>query len=148
MPPTTTPRGPVHELLHQDHQRLAALFDEVINAAEANVDSVTLGALWTRFDNELRAHFAAEEELVFDKVQSRHPGKIAALRATHDEIRARLREMDIEVDLHVIRAPAVQALIDLLRAHAAEEDAGLYAWAEEEDAGRGLLDRLTARLRR
>lgn len=160
---TEPPRGSIHRLLHNDHADLDATFDELLNAAEAGVDSRTLGEIWTGFESGLRQHMAAEEDFLFPKLERRHSTAIAELRATHGWIRSRLDELGLDVDLHLIRSHQVAELLDQLRTHAATEDAGLYLWAENELAdeppeslieelatrllGRTTLERLRSRLR-
>lgn len=133
------PRGPaepglIHHALHDEHRQLDEVFEELAHAAEAGVDKRTLGEIWTRFDRKLRSHFALEEEVVFPALAHQHPDEVAALRAEHDHIRATLDALDIAVDLRFIRSREVTELVDLLRAHAATEDARLYTWAEVEIA--------------
>ena len=144
---TTAPlRGPVHDLLYEDHERLDALFAEVVQAADAGVDSDTLGEIWTRFDTQMRAHLEAEEELLLDPLEAKHPHHIRAIRATHDDIRARLDDFAVAVDLHLVRAAMIREFIDLIRDHATDEDEGLYRMAEAELGRRGLRARIRARL--
>ncbi|MCB9736620.1 MAG: hemerythrin domain-containing protein [Deltaproteobacteria bacterium] len=119
------------ELLSHDHARLDALFAEIVDAAEADVDSRTLGELWTAFERGLLAHFNAEERYLFPRVAATHRDEIHELAREHDEIRALLSELDIAVDLHFLRAANVQQLVSRIRAHAEREDRTLYRWAQE-----------------
>jgi len=119
-------------LLHDDHAHLEALFEEVLEAAEAGVDHRTLGEIWRRFEGGLRAHFAAEEKHLFPRLEERHPSAVAALRAQHASILALLDTIGLDVDLHLVRSHQVTDLVERLRAHAASEDATVYLWAETE----------------
>lgn len=124
--------SPTHHALNDDHRRLDELFAEVVNAAEAGVDTRTMGEVWTRFETGLRSHLTLEEELVFPALKKQHPDEIEEFLAVHDHIRLRLDTLDVAVDLHFVRAPEVTELVDLVRAHAILEDKTLYRWAESE----------------
>ncbi|MCB9664512.1 MAG: hemerythrin domain-containing protein [Alphaproteobacteria bacterium] len=137
---------PIHDLLLGDHARLDGLFDELESAAEAGAEAQTLRALWTRFEAVLRAHLAAEERELFPRLEDRHGVDVQELRAEHEQFRALLDRVGLEVDLHAVRAPAVQELIARLRAHADREDATVYLWADTETEGVGLLATLQALL--
>lgn len=146
MPSATSARSPIRRALHDEHRQLDERFEELVNAAEAGVDKRTLGQIWSHFDTEVRAHFALEEELVFPQLAIVHADAVREIRAEHDAIRARLDALDVAVDLHFVRSHEVTELVERLRAHAANEDAHLYRWAETEPA---LADRelLLQRLR-
>lgn len=116
--------------LHADHARLEALFQDVINASEANVSTDALGASWTRFEGGVLAHFEAEESELFPVMAETHPDAVSGLKTEHAEIRKLLLDLDMQVDLHVIRHDEITAIIERLRDHAATEDATIYAWAE------------------
>jgi hemerythrin-like domain-containing protein len=124
------------------HQKLDALFGEVTEAAAAGVDPRTLGELWSRFDAAVRAHLEMEEQHLFPAVADEHSVEVRALGFEHQRIRAMLDAMDVEMDLHMARDPAIEALIETLRAHAAREDRGLYRWAGR---AMGVRDRLAVR---
>ncbi len=138
----------VGRLLHDDHAHLEALFEEVVEAAGAGVDHYTLGEIWRRFEEGVRQHLAAEETWLFPHLESRHPTAVAALRAEHDWIRRQLDVVGLDVDLHLVRSHHVTELVERLRAHAAEEDATAYLWAENESSGdrRDMVDRLMTAL--
>ena len=53
-----------------------------------------------------------------------------AIRDEHDAIRKLLLRIGVEVELHQVRVPTLQALIDKLHAHAAREDESMYPWAQ------------------
>jgi len=116
--------------LHADHERLDALFQDVIEASEADVSTDVLGASWTRFEDAVRAHFEAEETHLFPRMAKTHPEDVARLREEHAEILRLLLALDLQVDLHLIRHPTVVDAMARLRAHAASEDATVYAWAD------------------
>lgn len=143
---STVATHPVQEVLHGDHERLDAIYAELVGAVAAGVDTRTLYEIWERFDHGIRSHLSAEEELVFPLVEDQHPAEVAELRADHRRILAILDGAGVDVELHMARSPEIVDLVDTLKRHAAHEDAGVYLWAG--DAARDLAPRLAARLRR
>ncbi len=123
---------PLHDALLDDHRRLDRIFSEVGEATAAGADLRTIGEIWTRFGAALRRHLALEEDAIFPVLTRTHPDEISALCVEHHRIRTRLERLDMDVDLHLLRDPAVRSLIADLQAHARREDVGLYAWAEAE----------------
>lgn len=84
---------------------------------------------------------------MFPALEAEHPDAIRALRAEHEGFRSALGDLGLRVDLHTIREPAVRAFVDGLRAHAALEDATLYAWGDSTvpaDIRRRLAERAAA----
>lgn len=128
-----------------DHHRLEALFRELQVAFELDAPTTELRALWSQLDGGLGAHMHAEEELVLPELARIDPDEAAALHAEHDDLRRRLLELGIGVDLHVVRERAARAFLDTLRSHADREDELLYVWAAsriEPRAQATLLSRL------
>lgn len=115
-------------LLTRDHQRLDALFERLLSAFHANARS-ELCPLWAEFDSRLRAHIAIEEEHILPEFARIDPNEARAIAEEHVQIRRLLSELDIAVDLHLVREPAIESLIALLREHARREDALMYRWA-------------------
>ena len=126
MPLLSKTNESIRATLADDHRRLDALFGEAIEAAEAGVDRRSFGELWSRFDSLLRRHLQAEEDLLFPRLDARHGPEIQRMKAEHDRLRMWLDEVDIAVDMHQARDPAIGALIEGLRAHAAEEEQGAF----------------------
>lgn len=143
-----TPTTPSMLLAH-DHLRLERLFSELRDAFEADARE-DIPLLWTELDTGLRAHLEAEEKHALPRFAETDPSEASALRAEHDAIRKQLDELDVMVDLHVLRADAAAAFLDLLQAHAAREEKLLYRWVEERaDAeGESLLGAARERLAR
>lgn len=145
------PNRTVGAMLHQDHVDIERTFDGLESAAAAGADARTISALWDRFEHSLLDHFAVEEKDLFPLVEASHPEEVRALLADHQSIRNQLQDLDLAVDLHLIRAPAIQQLLAQVRAHAAREDGLLYQWVEEEATPgmkRAVLRRLERRVRR
>jgi hypothetical protein len=114
--------------LARDHQRLDALFERLLAAFHADARG-ELAPLWAEFDSRLRAHLALEEEHILPEFARMDPAEARALADEHVQIRKRLSELDIAVDLHLASEPTIDALIKLLRAHAKREDELMYRWA-------------------
>ncbi len=128
---TTTTSSP-RALLREDHERIHALVDEIADASEAGVDKRALIETWRRFESALLAHLGTEEALLFPLYEADYPAEIATLRLDHRQLRDALDALGMEVELGVIRDGTVQALLAMLRRHAAREDADLYRWAERD----------------
>lgn len=137
--PETTYLRPV---LMEDHARLARSLDELANAAEGALPDELI-AVWRRFEAGLRAHLETEEEHLFPLVKG--DPELAEIEADHAEIRRRLDELGLAVELHAVREERIDELVALLRAHAEHEDAWLYALADRrlaEPKRRTVLERL------
>lgn len=126
LPVAPTPSS--SEVLLHDHERLDQLFAALIEAfrADARADCYRL---WTEFDAGINAHLAYEEKSLFPTFRAVDPQEAASLLREHHEIRALVNELGIGVDLHMINAAVVEALVEKLRAHAKREEAILYRWA-------------------
>lgn len=132
-------------LLSADHQRLDTLFEDLIAASEAGVSTDVIANLWSRFEEGVLAHFDAEERELFSALEGAHPSEVDQLRREHARMRDRLLELDVEVDLHLIRHPTVLEIVENLRAHAMREDGTVYEWADRElhgDGHRSILGKL------
>ena len=119
----------LRERLVQEHLRLESLFHAVLTAFDAD-DSEGVTANWTLFNAQITAHMDAEERLLLPRLALENPEAAHALHDEHELIRSRLLELDVGVDLHLVRCNAARAFIDELRAHARHEDEMLYDWAD------------------
>lgn len=99
------------------------------NAAEG-ADHAALCADWGAFERALRAHLELEERELFGPVQAIDAAAVEQARADHRRIREMLDELGLEVELHTVRKETIDRFLDLLRAHAAREDASLYRHAD------------------
>jgi hemerythrin-like domain-containing protein len=142
----------VREHFLADHRKLEDLLRQVLLAFEDD-DRERVAAVWTLFDAQLLAHLDAEERHLFPALLRADERDGRALLEEHKHIRRRLMELGAEVDLHTVRLTEARGFIDELKAHAAHEDAILYAWADEHvDAGKrasalaALVDSLKGRL--
>jgi iron-sulfur cluster repair protein YtfE (RIC family) len=122
----------LYTILLEDHPKLEALYQRVVDACEA--DAPELGPLWTELDGSLTRHLAAEEEHVFPALAEVAPAEVEVLRAQHDDVRKRLVELGVCIDLHTIRKDVADAFLDALRLHGQREDALMHVWLRERIA--------------
>jgi hemerythrin-like domain-containing protein len=140
--------------LVQDHQELDQLFQALLSALRADARDET-GRLWAAFDDGLSRHMAVEEQEILPLLRAHAPQEVVALCDEHDEIRAKLAEFGVAVELHEVCIPLVADFIEQLRSHAQREEALGYRWAEASlpaseqqhvrarlSAGRALRQRL------
>ncbi|MGF1465839.1 MAG: hemerythrin domain-containing protein [Sandaracinaceae bacterium] len=126
----------------EDHQRLEAAMDRLMDAAEGATSDVVVEA-WRELEAGLQAHLRAEEESMFPLV--RDEALLAEMRTEHERIRRDLDELGLEVELHTIRRDKVDEFLERLRTHSAHEETTLYRLADEamdEPSRRTLLERL------
>jgi len=123
------PTGPIQRQLAMEHEELDVLLEELIAAYETNERELAERA-YAKFERMLSAHLDAEEQLLFPDFARSEPGETNRLREDHRRIRARVEELGIGVDLHATRIGAIRELVQTLRAHAAQENALLYRWAD------------------
>jgi hemerythrin-like domain-containing protein len=122
------PEG-VWELLAREHDRLDQLFEQLLNAlrADAREDAMRL---WAEFDERLCEHMQFEEKVILPALRTAEPREAAALADEHEQIRAKLAELGVALDLHEVRAETVADFVEQLRRHARREDALAYQWVE------------------
>jgi hemerythrin-like domain-containing protein len=131
--PTSSHVAASHDLRHllsQDHTRLDRLFQDLLNAFEADART-QVAQLWNEFDNDLRAHLQLEEEHLLPKFLEFNAPEALALMREHQSIRDRLLQLGVGVDLHLTRHGQVADFVRELRAHAQREDALMYRWSTQ-----------------
>ena len=127
-------------LLHADHERLDRLYVQLVDAFRGG-DWDDVRIMWDAFESGLRAHMEAEERYVLPALREVDPAEADALRAEHDAVRARVAELGVAADLHMVKDDVAADLIDKLRAHARREDALAYRFADRSlspEAARGV----------
>jgi polyisoprenoid-binding protein YceI len=133
MPNSSEPSGleqSIRAILSSDHQELERSLAAVVGGA-AGADAGDLGDAWPAFERHVAAHLDSEEAHVFPAFARSHPDEARELRDEHEQIRARLIELAIDLHLHCLDAGRVRAFADELRAHAAHEERVLYPWAAQ-----------------
>lgn len=119
---------PPDRLLSEDHARLDRSFDALVARAHGG-DRIQLRAEWDAFERGLLRHLDLEEREILPGFARDDPAGAKTILDEHAGIREALVEMGISLDLHLLRADAVQSFCDRLRAHAAREEEALYRWA-------------------
>lgn len=120
----------IKHLLVSEHERLHHLFDAMLEAFRANARD-DAERLWSEFERTFTEHLAREESYLLPRLRDSHREEADALQAEHDDLRAKLLDLGVGVDLHLTKADAVAAFVAALRAHAQHEEELLYPWAEE-----------------
>lgn len=139
MTPTTSTES-IRDRLAADHVRLDALFDDVLRRLGLD-DRDETRAAWNEFERALGEHLEAEESLILPAFAVDHPEEARKVRVEHEDIRKKLLDLGVAVDLHVIRADVAADFVRALREHAHREDSMMYRWAEHhlESAVRSAL---------
>lgn len=127
--PTTRRNETEKRLLAQHHLSLDARLEQLVARAQGG-DPTDLRAEWTAFERELLSHFELEEAEILPDFAACDPGEAHALLDEHAAFRSALLDIGLTLDLHCLRAEVVEDFARRLKAHAAREDAALYAWAQ------------------
>jgi hemerythrin-like domain-containing protein len=137
----------VQDALRDDHHRLDALFDQLLNAVHVN-DAALADAAWTDFENGILTHLEVEEQHMLPLLRREAPEEADGILDEHEKLRSLLAEIGVALEIHLVRETTVEELVGSLRAHAAREEALLYRWAETALADERkvhILERLRAR---
>jgi hemerythrin-like domain-containing protein len=124
-----------------DHDEIDRHLDELITAFETG-DRDAAAAAFRAAEHLLLAHFDLEERLLFPEFAAIEPAETEELRREHREIRTKLEELAIGVDLHATRLSAIRELVQWLRRHAEREHELLYNWADRYFADPALYPAL------
>lgn len=123
--------------LHAHHVELDRVFEQLLDAYRGG-DWDDVRAMWTRFERDVRAHMAYEEEHVLPVLARVSADEAAALRSEHETLRRLLGELGVGVDLHMVKDEVAAELVATIRAHAAREDVLAYRVADRELSGPAL----------
>ena len=118
----------LESMLAGDHLRLEREFEVIVTRAYGG-DFQQLEAEWLAFQSALLGHLEAEERTMIPALANDRPGEARTLLDEHTNIRIKLLQLGVDLDLHCLRADRVEAFIQLLRAHARREEGVLYPWA-------------------
>lgn len=121
----------IQAILQNDHRRIYARLEEIV-ALASEEDPRDFRQTWKSFELDLLAHLHTEEVHVFRAFRHVDPREAKQLLEDHEQIRNRLTDLSIALDLHCLRAEQVAALAEQVRAHATREDQLLYPWAARE----------------
>jgi hypothetical protein len=125
--PAKTARKSTH--LDAHHELLESVAAEILAGVVAG-DFERVPAAVTLLQTKLEAHLRDEERDLIPQYAAHDPEDAARILAEHAGIRKALADLDVECDLHLVRADAMRAFLAAIEAHAAHERAGLYEWAE------------------
>ena len=120
--------------LRADHDELEALARGLIQSIEEG-DREDVAAAITVMQTRVREHLDGEEATLLTGYARYAPEDAKQLLREHAEIRHLLAELDVGIDLHLVRADAIKAFLGALQDHAARENAGLYCWAARAAPG-------------
>jgi hypothetical protein len=108
------------------HHAIEAACRALLARAEGNQELV---AGYRRLERALLDHFDMEEKVMLPAYAEHAPRDAHAIRGEHATLRRLLFRVGLEVELHALRPETLNYLIEMLCAHAAREDAGLYPWS-------------------
>ncbi len=116
-----------------DHEILSTLASDIL-ARIVEGDPKRMPESISILQAAVAAHLDDEERELLPRYALVAPEDAARIRGEHAGIRKVLADLDLETDLHLVRADAMAAFLAALQAHAAREDAGMYRWASESAA--------------
>lgn len=123
------PSRELRRVAAERHVELVAGFENLLHAPSTD-EPHALAMRWRLLDAALRDHMMVEEDLIIPAYQLTAPEEGDELRTEHAKLRALLEEIGIDVREHGIHSERLRHLLELLRTHAAREDASMYPWAE------------------
>lgn len=139
-------RSPVGRVLAQHHREIEEACLAIMSAGFADQPR-DLVACWRDVEHQLFDHMMAEEEFLFPAYQRAEPENAQDLRDQHAWLREHAFEIGVAIELHTIRIEQLRQFVNELRAHARNEEASLYSWAERHvpgDQARRIGDWLAA----
>ena len=140
----------VTEYLEGDHQRLAAILEEVERLAGAAAFPEA-GMRFAEFACGLGRHIDAEETILFpafEKMTGMAGGPTMVMRDEHVEIHRRMEGVAAELKARKLAGihQAIAALVEVLSAHNMKEEEVLYPMADQAAGGPREQDDLVKRL--
>lgn len=113
-----------------DHEVLAKLATEIL-ATIVDGDPERVPESISVLQAAVAAHLSDEERELLPRYAMHAPEDAARIVEEHAAIRKVLSQLDVDTDLHLVRAAAIASFLSAMNAHAAREDAGMYRWACE-----------------
>ncbi len=120
--------------LQAEHAAFSARFDDLCERARSG-DWRIVDEVWDGFVRDVEAHFNFEESAVFPLLRVSSSGGATVtqrLLDQHGEIRRRLAELGVGIQLHCVDEGVIAALVANLREHAATENEQLYPWLGQQ----------------
>jgi hypothetical protein len=93
-------------------------------------DPRSLEARWRAVEARILDHIVLEETMLARFARA-NAEAAAMIRAQHERLLELVNRVGLEIQLHVLRAGTMRALVAALRAHAAYEERTFYPWAEQ-----------------
>ncbi len=124
--------------IRADHEVLETLAKHIL-AAVVDGDHERMPAAISALQAAVTAHLDDEEREVVPRYAQHDPGDAACILAEHADFRRVLAALDLETDLHLVRAEAMSSFLAALQAHAAREDAGMYRWGSADAAAAAFV---------
>ena len=124
----------LESMLAGDHHRLEREFQVIVTRAYGG-DFQLLEAEWLAFQTALLGHLDAEERNMIPELAKDRPGEAQTLLDEHTNIRIKLLQLGVDLDLHCLSAERVEAFVEALRAHAHREENIFYPWVDRQIAG-------------
>ena len=119
----------LESMLAGDHHRLEGEFQMIVTRAQGG-DFQQLEAAWLAFQRALLEHLDAEERTLIPALEQDRPGAAQALLQDHTDIRIKLLQLGVDLDLHCLSAERVESFVEALRAHAHREENTFYPWVD------------------
>lgn len=116
----------------EDHDALEATLADLAIRAHGG-DWKDLDEVWSDFAMDLEQHLTFEERELLPAFAALGPDakRVAKeLKDEHKEIRRLCEDLGIRIQLHEVRAAAIDEFVTLLRSHADKEDQTLYPWVD------------------
>jgi hypothetical protein len=120
----------LRDALVHDHEQIAPMFDAVLDRLHVG-DVPAIDEAWTKLERALLAHLDAEEMFILPALARMDPARATVIRAEHADIREKLAECGVALELHSMSEERLTTLRDELRAHSQAEEKD-YKWAEGE----------------
>lgn len=124
----------LESMLAGDHHRLDRAFQAIVTRAQGG-DFQQLESEWLAFQSALLQHLDAEEKHLIPALAEDRPREAQTLLDEHTNIRAKLLQLGIDLDLHCLRADVVDEFVGALRAHAHREENIFYPWVDRQLGG-------------
>jgi hemerythrin-like domain-containing protein len=118
----------VEVFLREDHDMLSTLAENILKQVTEGDREDCARAIST-LQQRLAEHLDTEERELIPSYAKYDPKDAARILDEHATIRRTLANLDVESDLHLVRAEALRSFLVAIRAHAARENSGLYRFA-------------------
>jgi len=130
--------------LKLDHEEFVASLRRLRDFAVAGDPELAQGE-WDELEVGVLRHIDAEEMFLLPGFAREAPVEAAAIHAEHAEIRRKMGEVGLALDLHTLRLEQVDEISRMIIEHGVREERTLFPWALRE-GNSPLLDAIARRL--